>query len=187
MRKRRQVTEGVTGSHQAAKTTKRFGLGNQMVTVGDDSASGSGCGQKHPGRLLGLGIWGYALRVDMVWRAGAQRWPCSLYLEALGDWVVPGPPEIPGKHLQLGGGPFWVGLAGMKGRPREARISFQGNVCLCVGNRDWARHEAGGGEGRGTWRNVSDSRGSGQGGSAAQLSPALCWAPGQGRLVGLMS
>lgn len=43
------------------------------------------------------------------------------------------------------------------------------------------------GEGRKVWRNLSDCRGSGQRGSAAQLSPAPLPAPGRGRLVGLMS
>lgn len=84
----------------------------------------------------------------MVWRGGAQKGQHTLYLEALGDWVAPGhlgEAEILGKCLLPGGSlgcsaewPWEVAILGGPGRDEqaiegEARVSFQGYVCLCLG------------------------------------------------------
>lgn len=69
---------------------KRFGLGSQVVTVGNAAGSGSGCGQMRSGRAGVQGgfldkVSGEALRVGILWRDGAHKWLWILHLEALGQ------------------------------------------------------------------------------------------------------
>lgn len=113
--------------------------------VGRSEVGGPASREASRTRGLGLGpASGCGLGV------GPQRWLCALCLEALGDCVALEPWERSRflgygcSQVKSGCEPWEVAILGGPGWDEqaiqgEARVFFQGCVCLCVGKRDWVR------------------------------------------------
>ena len=158
------------------------------MTVGSEAGSGSGCGQIRVGEQASRAAsWARGLGLGPEGGHGLERWTTEgavqLYLEALGTVELQGlgrardswemaaarcwsehPAETPWEVATLGR-PGWYEQAVQE----EARVFFL-RVCACVLGRGIGQGDSVGRE-RGTWRNQSDHRGSGQRGDAVQLFP----------------